>query len=92
MAADQQGRVVGRVIECNTPTHCVTAHFKVSVLNAGWRTVARTSTSGVHNDYRLRLAAGNYQLVAQSSGLKCYASTTAVAHQTTRQDITCLVP
>jgi hypothetical protein len=85
-------RITGRVRVCNTPDHCVTRVFHVSAVNANGRTVARTSTTGTDNRYRLRLRPGDYQLVAKSSGLVCKASATAVAHETERVDITCLVP
>lgn len=92
LAATPDGQIAGRVIECNTPDHCITAHFEVSAIDSAGHAVARTSTTGIHNRYRLRIPPGPYRLVAKSSGLVCKASVTAVAHQRTRQDITCLVP
>lgn len=85
-------RIAGRVLVCNVPNHCMTRRFRVSALNSAGRTVARTTTHSAHNAYRLRLAPGHYKLVAKSSGLVCKASASAVAHRTTRQNITCLVP
>lgn len=89
----RDARIAGRVIECNTPEHCVRGHFKVVAIDSAGRTVATTSTSSRHNAYRLRVAAGSYRLVARThGGLKCQASAKAVAHRTTHQNITCLVP
>jgi hypothetical protein len=90
--ATRDAYIKGRVLECNTPQHCIKNRFTVSAVNSAGRTVARTSTTGDHNHYRLRVAPGTYQLVAKSSGLVCKASATAVAHETTRHEITCLVP
>jgi hypothetical protein len=90
--ATRDARVKGRVLECNTPERCITNNFTVSAVNSAGRTAARTSTSGDHNHYALRVPHGTYELVAKSSGLVCKASATAEAHETTRQNITCLVP
>lgn len=85
-------RIAGRVLVCNAPRHCLTRTFKVSAINSSGHTVARTTTYGRKNDYALAVAPGSYRLVAKSSGLVCRASAVATAHQTTRQNITCLVP
>jgi hypothetical protein len=85
-------RIAGRVLVCNSPGHCMTREFHVSAIDSAGQTVARATTTGSHNRYRLRVAPGRYRLVAKSSGLVCKASATAVAHTSTRQDITCLVP
>jgi hypothetical protein len=90
--ATRDAHIAGRVLECNTPQHCITNRFTVSAVNSAGRILARTSTSGDHNHYRLRVAPGTYQLVAKSSGLVCKASAAAEAHETRRQNITCLVP
>jgi hypothetical protein len=90
--APRDARIAGRVLVCNVPDHCVTREFTVSAVNSAGHTVARTSTTGAHNDYLVRVVPGSYQLVAKSSGLVCKASATAIADQTTRQSITCLVP
>jgi hypothetical protein len=84
--------IAGRVLVCNVPGHCLTRTFEVSATDASGRTVATTRTRSPRNAYRLRLAPGSYELVANSSGLVCQASATATAHRTTRQNITCLVP
>jgi hypothetical protein len=90
--ATRDAHIAGRVLECNTPEHCIMNRFIVSAVNSTGRTVARTSTWGDHNRYRLRVAPGSYQLLARSSGLVCKASAAAEAHETTQQNITCPVP
>ncbi len=91
-AAPRDARIAGRVLVCNVPNHCMTRHFHVAAINSAGHTVARAATRGAHNAYRLRLAPGDYRLVAQSHGLVCKASASASAHETTHQNITCLVP
>jgi hypothetical protein len=90
--AARDARIVGDVLVCNTPNHCLTRRFKVTAYDSAGQPVASDVTRSRDNRYRLRVAPGSYQLVAVSSGLTCKASATAVAHRTTHQDITCLVP
>jgi hypothetical protein len=85
-------RLAGRVLVCNAPGHCLERRFVVSAINSAGETVAKTTTHSPSNRYRLRLPPGTYDLLAESSGLDCQASATAVAHETTHKDITCLVP
>jgi hypothetical protein len=77
---------------CNIPGHCLTRVFQVSAINDAGEVSASTLTSGTHNHYRLRVAAGEYSLVAISNGLECRSAAVATAHQTVTADITCLVP
>jgi len=90
--APRDARIAGRVLVCNAPGHCFTRRFAVSALDSAGRTVAKTTTESADNAYRLHVTPGQYRLVARSSGLVCRASAVAVAHQTARRDITCLVP
>jgi hypothetical protein len=88
----RNARLVGDVLVCNTPETCLTQVFRVSAVNGGGHVVARTTTSGRRNHYRLRLPAGEYALLATSKGLRCTGSAVAVAHQRVTANITCLVP
>ncbi len=88
----RDARIAGRVLLCNSPGHCMTRKFTVSAIDSAGDKVASTSTMGVHNAYRLRVAPGAYRLVAKSHGLVCEGTATAAAHKTTRTNITCLVP
>jgi hypothetical protein len=90
--APADGHIAGRVLVCNVPNHCMTREFAVSAVDSAGRTVAKTTTHSAHNEYRLEVPPGHYKLVAKSSGLVCRASASAVAHRTTRRNITCLVP
>jgi hypothetical protein len=88
----RDGRIVGRVHECNTPITCVVQPFTVSARDHAGAIVARTTTKG-DNYFALRVPAGRYALTARSAGgLACRASATAVAGETRYQTITCLVP
>jgi hypothetical protein len=88
----RNARIVGDVLVCNAPDHCLTRVFEVSAINAGGHVVAHTSTTGRHNHYRLRVSPGEYSLLATSDGLQCTGSAVAVAHHTVTSNITCLVP
>ncbi len=91
-AGTRDARIAGRVLVCNSPGHCMTRKFKVSAIDSAGGKAATSSTTGVHNAYRLRVAPGTYRLVAKSHGLVCKATAVATADQTTRKNITCLVP
>jgi hypothetical protein len=84
--------IVGEVLVCNAPGHCLTRVFQVSAINSAGHVTAQTSTSGPDNRYRLRVPAGDYSLLATSNGLRCTGSAVALAHQTVTSNITCLVP
>jgi hypothetical protein len=84
--------IVGDVLVCNAPGHCFTRVFEVSAIDGTGHVVATTHTSGRHNHYRLRVAAGEYALQANSDGLRCSGSAVAEAHRTVTANITCLVP
>jgi hypothetical protein len=88
----RNARIAGRVLVCNGPGRCFQRRFHVTAVNSRGETVARFTTTDAVNDYKLHVAPGRYRLVAESSGLNCTASVTAVAHQTTHQNITCPVP
>jgi hypothetical protein len=91
-APTADARIAGHVLVCNAPGNCMTREFTVSAVNQAGRAVAKTHTKSAHNDYRVRVSPGHYKLVAKSQGLVCRATATAVAHRTTRRNITCLVP
>jgi hypothetical protein len=84
--------LVGEVLVCNAPQHCMQRAFAVSAINASGAVAGRTSTVGPHNSYRLRVVPGEYSLEAVSEGLRCKGSADAVAHRSVRANITCLVP
>jgi hypothetical protein len=91
-AAPHTGRIVGHVRECNAPNHCIVQPFRVSARNADGVIVARTTTTG-NNYFALRVPRGRVALIARSAGgLTCRGSATAIAGQTVRSTITCLVP
>jgi hypothetical protein len=90
--APRDARIAGDVLVCNAPGNCMTREFTVSAFNQAGRKVAQTDTKSPDNAYRLHVSPGRYKLVAKSQGLVCRASATALAHHTTRRNITCLVP
>src|SRR5579862_742662 len=85
-------RIAGEVRVCDIPDHCLTRVFRVSATDNGGRLVARTTTSGPDNRYRLLLPARRYSLLATSHGLRCIGSTTAIVNRTVSANIICLVP
>jgi hypothetical protein len=85
--------LVGEVLVCNAPGHCLQQAFEVSAINRSGAVAGRTSTVGPHNSYRLRVVPGEYSLEAVAEGgLRCKGSADAVAHRTVTANITCLVP
>jgi len=85
-------QIVGDVLVCNAPEHCLTRVFQVSAIDSDGHVRAKTSTSGPDNSYRLRVPAGDYSLLATSNGLRCTGSAVAVARHRVTSNITCLVP
>jgi len=92
LAQNPNAHIAGEVRVCNIPGHCLTRVFQVSATDRAGRLVARTSTSGPDNRYRLLVPAGRYSLLAISHGLRCTGSVTAVADRTVSKNIICLVP
>jgi hypothetical protein len=88
----RSAQLVGEVLVCNAPGHCLQRTFAVSAIDAGGTVAGKTSTAGPQNRYRLRLAPGEYALEAVSEGLRCTGSADAVAHRRVTANITCLVP
>lgn len=89
---EANAHIAGRVLVCNTPDHCPTRTFRVSAIDAQGHVVARSTTFGRFNRYRLEVPAGSYALLAVSHGLHCNGSADVSAHRTVTADITCLVP
>ena len=92
VAQTPTARIAGEVRVCNIPGHCITRVFQVSATNSVGRLVARATTSGPDNRYRLLVSPGHYSLLATSRGLRCTGSTMAVANRTITANIICLVP
>lgn len=84
--------LVGEVLVCNAPGHCLQRTFEVSAINGGGTVAGKTSTVGPHNSYRLRVVPGEYALEAVSEGFRCKGSADALAHRSARANISCLVP
>ncbi len=92
VAQTPSARIAGEVRVCNIPAHCLTRVFQVSATDSAGRLVARTTTAGPDNRYRLNVRARHYSLLAISHGLRCIGSTTALANRTVSANIICLVP
>lgn len=88
----RSARIIGEVRACSAPGHCLRRAFHVSAIDPSGEIIARSTSHGADNRYRLLVPPGHYSLQATSSGLSCRGSATARAHRTLGADITCMVP